>query len=190
MSDHRPIDDDQRYDLVARAHAAETRNRPTTLVALGALVLIAAGAIFALSSLRLTAAEREVRSQERRVAQLIDLAAEYRALSEKAETDDDGCLDPVPNLLSRLEIFARNANIDPPNPPNATARPLGANSNLQRLRYPYQVRDRSIEEILEWIRLSMEGVPCLEIDSLEVTPEERQQRWLVKVTFSRLERIP
>ena len=178
---------DDRYELASRASAHERRARPSHLVALGAIALMVSLIVLGLGWRAEKNATRALERAGSTSAQVDRLVAQIRTLEQAAAAPrGDDPFVPVPDLLSRLTQMGVQAGLQNEVPlPRSTAPRTEGSARL--LTYPYTVRDVSLERVLAWIEMATERIPGLSVRELTLNPAPTS--WVVKVTFTRYERI-
>lgn len=187
MADTRRMSEDERYEQAMAAAASERRNRPRhlLLIPLGLFCLaglVLAIAIFSHETARIRL-ENQTQQYERLVSGVVELR-EFEARDESGNTREQFA--PIPDLLSRMESYASQARLGetPKVPQQRKDRTQGA----VRQRYVYtNVTDRSLEAMLDWLRLSQDNVPGLFVYSITLRPVA-SRGWSMDVTFARWER--
>lgn len=187
------LSDDDRYQLAARAEAGTRANRPTHLVLLAGVVLIASvlGAAYGYRADRTAAKQLERTSTE--LALIKDRSERLATLV--AETSDPNATDlngPIPEIFSRLGNLAREAGLE-----TIPAVPQTDNesfANARRVNYKYEngrgrvpIRDPSLEKMLTWVSLVTERIPGMHVRHISLTPQANS--WMMEVTFARFERL-
>ena len=181
---------DERDDLAQLAERAEQRNAPRSLVLLALIALLIAGlAVFAAwrrdGRLRADLARRDAE-----LRQINEMAAQYNALQQELNADTDaGGLDPIPDILTRLDAQATRAGVDLTGVnPKTTYDGLGEGLRLRR--DSYQLRTASIEAPLRWVRFATSEIPGLRVHGikLQTPPRARDNTWVLDITFARIER--
>lgn len=170
----------------ARAAGNERANRPVWAIACAGVVL--AGALIALVvSLNARSSANTTLANERaRAAKFVELAAAYRRLSESADSSGVKANEPiVPSVLQNPATRAGMVNAASLIPrTDSESRPA---TGLIRKRLTFEnVRDPSLEALLNWVRFATEDVPGLEVYSVTIKPEANV--WHMKVVFTRWER--
>ena len=183
-----PMNEDARMLAAATAARTERANRPTMLVLFSAVLL--AGALvwllWAWSAQRdatrsLSFQQRKSERVAERVAQLLSL----RARTTSGEAVNEGNTQ-LSQLLPRIASAASASGIKDNVPPPAQRRLSPAGTTAKQLLLEYNVADESLPALLAWIDKSLADVPGLESYKVVVSPE--QQKWRLKVTFSRWEK--
>ena len=150
---------DERYEQAAIAQIGERRNRPTHFVVIGAL------------------ASREAKLQE-----LASLTSEWLALS-KRESSEESEDERIPQ--SRVRELAAQAGMVA-TPPLAQPR-IDNYQNARRAKYSYpNVRDKSLEALLTWVRLVLAEFKGVWVHEIEIKPSG--DAWQLEVVFARWER--
>lgn len=182
---------DDRYAAAVASRISEGRNRPTGLLWAGAAAVLAAGIAVSLSLRAHAEAEGEVssaRSRLTRVSEVIGEIAYLRALGEADGTVSEG-VEVVPRRLplSRIEALAGRVGLENELPvPNPRSTLVDEQRGIFRISYPYTVRDRSLPNLLEWTRLVTDEIEAMRVGQVTLTPQ--QDRWELRVTFTRYER--
>jgi hypothetical protein len=175
--------DDQRYVLAAMAARRARRNRPRRLVAGSALVLIAAGMAAAWGSSERSAAAanlREARIERLAVEQLVP---QYQEALARGEQNPYA---PVPDLVSRMEAYARDAGLDNPLPKApSTGAPRG--SLTETTVTVKNIQNRTLGPVIRWLDRVVDEIPGIEITLLQIIPNDRG--WNVNVTFVKPTRL-
>lgn len=176
---------DERFALAAAAAGSERRNRPRHLVIFATILLVASLIYLGVAVGERGRARAVVGRQTREAERLAAMAAELVKLEQQAAASATGGVGaPMSDLTSRLERFAADAGlVQPLNHRRGAGEPRGG---AVLYRYPYDIRDPSLENVMTWFQKSVEGIPGLEIQSLKIRPEPNA--WFVQVTFSRWER--
>lgn len=178
---------DDRYELASRASAHERRARPAHLVAMGAIALMISLLVLGLAWRSEKAAARALTRAGSTAAEVERLIAQIETLqqAESAPKGDDPFV-AIPDLLSRLTQMGVEAGLqnEVPLPRSTTPRTEGS---ARLLTYPYTVRDVSLERVLAWIDMATARIPGLSVREITLNPAPTS--WVVKVTFSRYERI-
>lgn len=178
---------DDRYELASRASAHERRARPAHLVAMGAIALMISLIVLGFGWRAEKSATRALQRAGTTSSEVERLVAQIQTLERTAsEPKGDDPFVPIPDLLSRLTQMGVQAGLqnEVPLPRSTAPRTEGA---ARLLIYPYTVRDVSLERVLAWIDMATERIPGLSVRELTLNPAPTS--WVVKVTFSRYERI-
>lgn len=187
------LTDDDRYELAARAEAGARANRPTHLVLIAGLVLVAAvlGAAF---GWRADSKAAKALDRGSRELTLINDRAERLATLEAETSDPDtqNLNSPIPELFSRLGNLAREAGLETiPQVPQTDNESF---PDARRVNYKYEngrsrnpIRDPSLEKMLTWVSLVTERIPGMHVRHLSLTPQANS--WMMEVTFARFERL-
>lgn len=187
MSDTQRLSDDDRYSLAARADAGARANRPTHLVAIGALALLLCLTVAAFAWRADASAAKLLRRESFTLDSIrirADRLAELRADLAAAPTDDR--YRPVPDILSRMSNLATEAGIT-----GSIAVPTTGTNLFQesrRLTYQYRnLRVDSLESVVRWVNLCIERIPGLHPTGIKITPQANA--WQVDIMFARFERL-
>ena len=168
-----------RSELAARAAAQEQRNKPKTVLVIGALVLLA-GLVYLFvgrSALADATAERrrEVGSYRTVLLQKARLDA-HRTGPQSGPSP----FDPVENFTARAESAASSVGLTPV--PTLSRQDEARDNDLVIRTYQYnRVVSRDLEALLGWVAQVESMVPGLEITRLELSPSRTQ--WQLVVTF-------
>lgn len=178
---------DDRYELAARAQNQQRLNYPTHLIVLGSLLVFVSIVMLVIAWQVRSSAQSTNFKRTNEIVQIEQLISEIQSL--KASRASDLTLDqnaPIPDMLSKLKRYAAQANLDNELgiPRNPTSRTEG---NARKMTYPYTVIDPSLEHLLDWVKISMDQIPGLEVTDLEIKPTKLS--WTMKVTLARYERI-
>jgi len=178
---------DDRYELAAKAQHQQRLNYPTHLIALGLILVFASIVILAIAWQVRSSAHKAHLKVASKLVQIEQLVAEIQAI-ERAQTNDS-TLDehaPIPDMLSKFKRYASQAKLK-----NELGIPIKPTSrregNARKMTYPYTVMDPSLEHLLDWVKISLDQTPGLEVTDLEIKPTKLN--WTLKVTFTRYERI-
>lgn len=181
--------EETRLSAAAAAARAERRNRPRHLLLLAIALLVFAAALLGWSMLSRSAAAAAFKTEQERAQQIVTKIDQLQAIQDEADsagaTPREG--ESIHNRLSRFQELGEQAGLK--NPPSV---PQGKNSDrtavggfVQR-RLTYAVRDESLDNLLAWMRMAVEDIHGLEVQSVRLTPEANQ--WSLNVVFSRAER--
>lgn len=169
--------DDQRYVLAAMAARRAQRNRPRRLVALSALILVSAAVLAAWGASRRSAAAAELRDARAEQQAVELLVPQYQEASARGQVNP---YTPVPDLVTRMQTYASEAGLDDPLPSApSTETPRGAVTETT-VRV-HNIQNQRIEPVMRWLARVTEEIPGIEINLLEIVPNERG--WNVSVTF-------
>jgi len=191
LSNANPAAEEARFALAAEGARAERRNRPRHLV-LMAGVLLSIAIAYLMTSWSAAGAARERAASARSTAQDALLTAARLQRVMQAEAGDGGpqASEPASLVLSSVELAGTKAGLANPVPPPATQIPLKPQGlGTQQLRWSYAVSDASLTALLAWVEGAAADVPGLEVHALTLTPEPQNNRWGLKVTFARWERL-
>ncbi|MBX3321630.1 MAG: hypothetical protein KF757_01430 [Phycisphaeraceae bacterium] len=186
MPDLRSMTDDERFESAMAATTFERRNRPRHLLLLPLLLFLAAAIAIVVALYTHESSRIRVGQEQARYKRLVQGVADLRDLQGAQSQASGGAYEPVPNLLSRMEGFARDAGLTRSLsiPTTRVDRSEGA----RRLSYTYSnITDPSISALLAWVEISCEQVPGMFVNSITLKPASTQG-WTVDVTFARWER--
>ncbi len=187
MSETRRLSDDDRYSLATRAESGTRANRPTHLVALGALALLLTVTVTAFAWRADARAARQLRNASFEVDNIrlrAERLAELRAVQAAAPTDDR--YRPIPDILSRMSNIAREAGIQGTlSVPTTGTNPY---QESRRITYRYMgLRLESLEPLAAWVNLAMQRIPGLHVIGVKIVPQANA--WQVDIIFARFERL-
>ncbi len=185
-SGHR-LSADDRYELAAKAQHQQRLNYPTHLIALGLILVFASIVILAIAWQIRSGAHKANLKAANELTEINRLISEIRSLelaqAGSATLDEHA---PIPDMLSKFKRYASQAKLK-----NELGIPIKPTSrregNARKMTYPYTVMDPSPEHLLDWVEVSLDQTPGLEVTSLEIKPTKLN--WTLKVTFTRYERI-
>jgi len=182
-----PIDEDDRYALVARAQSAERSNRPRWMVVGATLLLIAAGLYALVGQTARSAAERDRRNA---ASQLRTVRAELAKIETLRGTPVDANApvpigERLPTLLSGLAGVARRSGLSNELPVPAE-RDYATFGSIVGTRYDYTIFDPDAGALLRFLDAAVEETPALLIHSVSFRPQN--DRWQMSVSFLRWER--
>lgn len=180
------LSSDDRYELAAKAQNQQRLNYPTHLIVMGLVLVVISIIIVALAWQSRSSASTQLENKAYELTQVKSLITEINALqlslATKSSLDE---FEPILDIYSRLEDFATQAKLEtklgPPSNPQSL--PQG---NARKKTYPYTVRDSSLEHMLDWINISTQQIPGLEVQDITIKPTA--QAWTMVVTLSRYER--
>jgi hypothetical protein len=173
---------DERYEQAAIAQIGERRNRPTHFVVIGALALCVAVVAVLVAWFSRGAAAKELASREAKLQELASLTSEWLALS-KRESSEESEDERIPQ--SRVRELAAQAGMVA-TPPLAQPR-IDNYQNARRAKYSYpNVRDKSLEALLTWVRLVLAEFKGVWVHEIEIKPSG--DAWQLEVVFARWER--
>ena len=177
---------DERFEIASAASQAERENRPRHLVLLATVLLAASMIYLSVEASERATARRHLKSRLSEAERIEQMALELERLDNEVEENSagSGVGTPMPNVLSELEDFAAEAGLrDELSHRRGPGRPEGG---ATLYTYPYELRDPSLENVMTWLQLSVDGIPGLEVQSIRIRPEVAS--WSVNVTLSRWER--
>jgi hypothetical protein len=178
---------DDRYELASRAQNQQRLNAPKHLIVLGVMLLVIALIALGIAWQTQSAAAEKNGRAARDMIKIENLIADITLLQATLSTDTDSdILKPQPDILSKLEAMGERAGlasgIGLPN--NQSSRPEG---DLILRSYPYRnIRDRSLESLINWVRLAEQEIPGLHVREISIQP--RSNAWSMDVVLARYER--
>lgn len=178
---------DDRYELATQAQNQQRLNYPQHLIVLGLLLVFVSIVVLAIAWQIRSKAQESNFKHANGLVQIDDLINQIRALEEeRLNNPQQDIYKPIPDMRSRLSRFASQAKLENELglPKNSTSRPEG---DARRMTFPYTVRDPSLEHLLDWIKISTQQIPGLQVTDLTIKPAN--QDWTMSVTLSRYERI-
>ncbi|MBX3317772.1 MAG: hypothetical protein KF902_13030 [Phycisphaeraceae bacterium] len=176
---------DDRFAIASSASATERLNRPRHLVLFSLLVLVVAFFYLGSGIGDRASAVRGLKRQQRDAEKVIATANELAVLDARAAADPtSGFGAPMPDVLVRLERFATESGLA--QGLSHRRGPGEVKGGATMYRYPYEIRDPNLENVMLWLQRCVSGIPGLEVQSLRIRPEA--QSWYVSVTLSRWER--
>ncbi len=177
---------DDRYEIAALAQNQQRLNYPKHLISLGLLLVFISLITLVIAWQMRSGAQEKNLKRTNELAQIEQLITQLTALElTQATNPDQDMFQPIPDMLSKLKRFGIQAELehDVGLPRNPKVRPEG---NAKLMTYPYTLRDKSLEHLLDWITLSTDQIPGLSVTDLEIKPAKSD--WTMKVTLSRYER--
>jgi hypothetical protein len=186
MADRQRLSDDDRYERAMAAAASERRNRPKNLILFPVALFMIASLVLAYALFRVESGRVYLENQQVRYDRLVDQVVRIKELEQQSSEAGAASLEPITDFLSRAEGYAREAGLEPvplvPTPRTDRSR------GLVRVRYVYTgVTNRSLETLLAWVRLTVDGVEGLFVPSVSLKPAG-EKGWTMEVTFARWER--
>jgi len=178
------LSEEARFELSLSAMGRERWNRPVAMLVLAVALLLAAG-LFALYAVGSRASARADLAKA-----LEDQAhVEVKLVEWKQLSESEGAAPQSGKAgfkVSVMEDLATRAGMKTrPNAPRAQDDKSRPGVVMYRHFYT-EVRDPSLANMVEWVRLACAEIAGLEIDSLAVRPEPAG--WKMEVTFRRWER--
>lgn len=170
-----------------QASTNERRNRPLSLVWLGGVLLVASllTLLAGLWSKRSAEGHYFSRADDRfRVQRMVQ---EWNELEQKQSTGDQAAAhEPNQRIRTILEELATSAGIKKP-PPAPTGNPRNIPGGKEMTYVYNDVRDESLQALIDWVRLATEQIPGLELYEV---PELKSDGagWRMRVIFKRWER--
>ena len=177
---------DDRYELAALAQNQQRLNYPKHIIMLGLLLVFVSIVTLAIAWQMRSGAQDKYAKRTYELTQIEQLVNQIATLQEsQANSSGQDRFQPIPDILSKFKRFGEQANLehDIGLPKNPKVRPEG---NAKLMTYPYNLRDSSLEHMLNWIKISTEQIPGLSVTDLEIKPAK--QDWTIRVTLSRYER--
>ncbi len=178
LREHEPM-------LAALASAAERRNRPTSMVALCAALLVGAG-VFAMWSASGARAARATFVREAVARQKVDaLAAQVREVQESLQPKGDDTLPYAPReLLGSLASAATSSGLSKAPSFNPTTEE-SADSPLVRKVIIARILGEPLPETLAWMQRAITDIPGLHVTQFNLKPT--RQGWEIEARFARWE---
>lgn len=178
---------DDRYELASRAQNQQRLNAPKHLIVLGVMLLVIALIALGIAWQTQSAAAEKNAKAARDLIKIENLIADISLLQATQSTDTESdILKPLPGILSRLEAMGEQAGLESGIglPRNQSSRPEG---DLILRSYPYSnVRDKSLESLINWVRLAEQEIPGLHVREISIQP--RTNTWSLDVVLARYER--
>ncbi len=185
--------DERREQLAATAAMDVRRNRPTHLLVMAMVLLLASCIMLMWSLSSRNAAQAQLEASRAQAQSIEQLVAEWKAL--KAEGVDSGAKmkfnEPLTVFYSKIESAATRAGVKdriPSAQPQADTRDMRTGAVQKKIRYQ-RVSDPDLGALVRWLEAACEDVPGLQVYSLRVQPLTVQGVWQFDVTFSRWERL-
>lgn len=177
---------DDRYELAQRAQDQQRLNYPKHLIGVGSILVFASIVILAIAWQSRAAAieNNELQAYELvAIQQLITDIQTLEAAQANNANADQG--QPITDILSKFKRFGTQAKLehDVGLPKNPGKQPQG---NVSLMTYPYDLRDPSLERLLNWVRISIDQIPGLGVSSIDLRPGKKE--WTMTVILSRYER--
>lgn len=182
-SDRLSVDD--RYELAAKAQSQHRLNNPSHLIVLGVLLVFVSIVVLVIAwRVRSDAIKTNV-LKSNRVVEIDQIIAQIRDL-EQAQAGSSAAdrYAPIPDMLLRFKRYATEAKLSNElGIPKTSTQPQG---DARKLIYTYTVRDPSLGSLLEWMKISTQQVPGLDISDITIRPSKTD--WTLTATFTRFER--
>ena len=180
---------DDRYELASRAQNQQRLNAPRHLIVLGGLLLVIAIIAFIIAWQTQSAATKKNGKAARELVRIETLIAEITSIqATQSGNPDKDVTDPLPGILSTLESLGSRAGLSNTDsvkiPTNQNQRPEGE-AILRTYQYR-NVRDQSLEKLINWVRLAEQEVPGMHIREISIEP--RSNTWSMDVVLARYER--
>ncbi len=187
LSNNPKLGADDRYELASRALMQQRQSRPTHLVVLGVLVLVAAIIALSLAWRYNNAAAKSFRKNQIAGINIERMILQINELQEaQSNSTVEDQFAPISDILTRFTRIGELAKLE-----NEIKIPAKTNSrdegSARLMIYEYNIVDSSLENILQWIQLSQSRIPGLEVRGLTITLNA--QNWIVRVILTRYERI-
>lgn len=180
---------DDRYELASRAQNQQRLNAPKHLIVLGGLLLvialIAAGVAWQTQSAAIDKNRKAARDMVRIETLIMEIT---RVQATQTANPDSDITKPLPDILSTLDNLGKRAGLESGIglPRNQNTRPEG---DLILRTYPYNtVRDDSLEDLINWVRLCEQEIPGMHVREISIEP--RSTAWSMDVVLARYERKP
>lgn len=182
--------DDLRDRVGAAAARRSAQNRPRHLVILALLLLLVSAITLVLAYRSRQTAMEELDTERARARRVDEIVRELGELKARSSNGQPQFGQPLATVRSRIETAATRAGLrDPlPVPRTNTDTNVGGRTQVQRVRFTYDVKDPSLDALLQWVTFSMEDVPDLDVYSLKLNPMTTQGVWSLNIVFSRWER--
>ncbi len=181
------LSSDDRYELASIAQNQQRLNSPKHLLGLGVFAVILSLIILGIAWQSRASATKALASDTYDLENIRGLIADITSLeASQTNNPNQDQFKSIPDILSQLKRFGVQAGLehDIGLPIKPKSRPEG---NAKLMTYPYSLRDESLEHMLDWIRISTEQIPGLEVTDLTIKPARND--WTMTVTLSRYERI-
>jgi hypothetical protein len=182
-----PMQADEAGELASAAARAQRRNRPMSLVVLGAIALVV-GAIIALTG---WSAHRDARSRVDRAKdnaeKMLELGATLKAMQDaEAAAGGPRLVESPTNVLSRIEAAGPRAGLKKPVGVGTRSSIPDRATGWSQTRYAYNVKDESLGSLVGWAEQVTKDLPGVEVSSVSIRPEASE--WAMTVVFTRWER--
>lgn len=178
-----------RLGMAMNAARAERANRPTYLLVGAAVLLLVSTAALLWSWKAKASAESQLELELGLGQQFVDAAKQLHGL-DAAPKSGPRANDPIADMNSRMQAAATRAGIAKDTTSKLIAAPGRDNTrsgNAVRKRFQYtNVREPTLEPLINWLTTAVEEVPGLKVYSLTVKPDPTG--WIMNVTFTRWER--
>lgn len=173
--------------LSVAAARGERRNKPTFVVALGVIALVASVAFAGWSWFNFVAARNAAEQAKTESDVMLEQAAQLQAMIDD-ETNGTGprAVESGTNTMSKIEAAGTRAGLKKPVP--VTSRTVNPDRTIgwNQVRYAYNVKDESLDALLRWAQFVQDDVPSLEVYSVTLRPEATE--WSLTIVFSRWEK--
>ncbi len=185
-TNHARLSADDRYELAARAQNQQRLNAPRHLIVFGIILLFIALITLGVAWQTRASSIEKNRKAARDLVKIEGLITEIQTLQATLDSSpDDDILQPLPDILSNLDALGKRAGLSTIGlPKNQSSRPEG---DAVLRTYPYQnIRDKSLENLLNWVRLAEQEIPGLHVREIVIEP--RSTTWTLDVVLARYER--
>ena len=177
---------DDRYELAQRAQDQQRLNYPKHLIGVGSILVFASVVTLAIAWQSRASAIKSNELQAYKLAAIEQLITEIQtleAVQANSQSQDQG--QPISDILSKFKRFGTQSKLvhDVGLPINPGKQRQG---NVTLMTYPYNLRDPSLERLLNWVRTSIDQIPGLGVSSIDLKPGK--QEWTMSVTLSRYQR--
>lgn len=169
--------DDPRFVMATMAARRARRNRPRRLVILSGLILLAAGVLAIWGSAQRAAAAAALREARIEQAAVEQLVPQYQEAAARGEASP---YTPVTDLVTRMQTYAREAGLDNPLPSAPTSDAPRGDITETTIRIN-NIQNQRLEPVMRWLARVTGEIPGVEINQLEITPNDRG--WNVNVVF-------
>lgn len=172
-------------ELGSAALRQEGQNRPVKLVVVTGVVLVASVVFLLMGTSRRFSANDKLERGKARTMEVLSLADRLEKLKAAAQQRAGANLGvPIEGIRSRIVAAGTEAGLKSPVQLPSVKKYRGGSEAAQQ-RLAYDVHDESLEAIVRWIQVALEGTSGLEVYAISIRPEATQ--WNCKVTFSRWE---
>ncbi|MFO0857550.1 MAG: hypothetical protein U0640_09375 [Phycisphaerales bacterium] len=173
--------------LSVAAARGERRNKPTFVVALGVIALVASVAFAGWSWFNFVAARNAAEQAKTESGVMLEQAAQLQAMIDD-ETNGTGprAAEPATNVLSKIEASGARAGLKKAVPIGSRTVNPDRNIGWNQVRYSYNIKDESLDALLRWAQFVQDDVPSLEVYSVTLRPEATE--WSLTIVFSRWEK--
>ena len=180
----------RRLEAAFDAGSAERRNRPTGLIVLAVVLLVAAVAFWVFTLAQRQSSQSRYRAAQASMQSLVDLQAEIELFQNNdAQRELRRRYAPVMRTIrSRLETLARRAGVTDPLPQLgqiSSERRLGLDSKLLLRTIDATIAEGDHANVLEWLQSATTEIDGLFVSGISLTPV--QTGWRMNIKLSRWE---